>query len=89
MADPLFDQVSATTLAEMQRDVLADNFFIDGAWQRLTHYYSAERPFTGGLFMQIPFQYDRVNGGAYQPYGISIGGILVILFFCYLLGWLR
>ena len=67
MADPLFDQVSATTLAEMQRDVLADNFFIDGAWQRLTHYYSAERPFTGGLFMQIPFQYDRVNGGAYQP----------------------
>ena len=67
MADPLFDQLSASTLADLQRDVLVDNFFVDGAWQRLTRYYAAERPFTGGLFMQIPFQYDRVNGGAYMP----------------------
>jgi hypothetical protein len=67
MADPLFDQLSAVTLSDMQRDVLVDNFFVDGAWQRLTRYYAAERPFTGGLFMQIPFQYDRVNGGAYTP----------------------
>ena len=67
MSDPLFDMLSATTLADIQRDVLADNFFVDGAWQRLTRYYAAERPFTGGLFMQIPFQYDRVNGGAYTP----------------------
>ena len=51
----------------MQRDILIDNFFVDGAWQRLTRYYAAEKPFSGGLFMQIPFQYDRVNGGAYQP----------------------
>ena len=65
--DPLFDQISSTTLADLQRDVLVDNFFVDGAWQRLTRYYAAERPFTGGLFMQIPFQYDRVNGGAYTP----------------------
>lgn len=66
-ADPTFDQLSATTLASMQRDVVQDNFFVDGAWQRLMRYYAINDPFTGGLFMQEPFMYDRVNGGAYQP----------------------
>ena len=66
-ADPLFDQLSATTLAEMVRDAVQDNFFIDGAWQRLMRYYAVNDPFAGGIFMQEPFQYDRVNGGAYQP----------------------
>ncbi len=66
-ADPLFDQISATTLASMRSDVVQDNFFIDGAWQRLTRYYHAEDPFFGGTWMQEPFMYDRVNGGAYAP----------------------
>jgi hypothetical protein len=66
-ADPAFDQLSATTLAEMVRDNVQDNFFVDGAWQRLMRYYAVDDPFTGGLFMQEPFIYDRVNGGAYQP----------------------
>jgi hypothetical protein len=65
--DPSFDQLSATTLASMQRDAVQDNFFVDGAWQRLMRYYAVNDPFTGGLFMQEPFMYDRVNGGAYQP----------------------
>lgn len=30
-------------------------------------YYATEDPFTGGIFMQEPFMYDRVNGGAYAP----------------------
>lgn len=67
MADPLFDQVSAGTLADLRRDSVQDNFFVDGAWQRLMRYYATEDPFTGGLFMQEPFMYDRVNGGAYAP----------------------
>ena len=68
-ADPLFDQLSATTLAEMTRDAVQDNFFVDGAWQRLMNHYSSNDPFTGGLFMQEPFIYDRVNGGASIPGG--------------------
>ena len=66
-ADPLFDQISATTLASMRADSVQDNFFVDGAWQRLMRYYAVNDPFTGGIFMQEPFVYNRVNGGAYQP----------------------
>lgn len=66
-ADPLFDQISATTLADLRKDVVQDNFFVDGAWQRITRFYHAEDPFFGGTWMQEPFQYDRVNGGAYPP----------------------
>lgn len=66
-ADPLFDQISATTLADMRASVVQDNFFIDGAWQRLTRSYGAVDEFLGGTIMQEPFQYNRVNGGAYAP----------------------
>lgn len=65
--DPLFDQLSAGTLSDLRRDSVQDNFFVDGAWQRLMRYYGSNDPFTGGLFMQEPFMYNRVNGGAYQP----------------------
>ena len=66
-ADPTFDQLSASTLASMERDAVQDNFFVDGAWQRLMRLYAMNSPFAGGLFMQEPMMYDRVNGGAYQP----------------------
>ncbi|HKS72071.1 MAG TPA: hypothetical protein VJQ82_02670 [Terriglobales bacterium] len=66
-ADPLFDQISASTLADMRKDVVQDNFFVEGAWQRLTRFYHAEDPFFGGTWMQEPFMYNRVNGGAYAP----------------------
>lgn len=66
-ADPLFDQISATTLADMRKDVVQDNFFVEGAWQRLTRFYHADDPFFGGTWMQEPFQFNRVNGGAYPP----------------------
>jgi len=66
-ADPLFDQISATTLADMRSDIVQDNFFVEGAWQRITRYYHAEDPFFGGTWMQEPFMYNRVNGGAYAP----------------------
>lgn len=65
--DPLFDQIAATTLADMRRDVVQDNFFIEGAWQRITRFYHADDPFFGGTWMQEPFQFGRVNGGAYTP----------------------
>lgn len=67
MPDPLFDQLSASTLQDLRRDAVQDNFFVDGAWQRVMRFYASNDPFLGGLFMTEPFMYDRVNGGAYQP----------------------
>ncbi len=51
----------------MQRDALTDNFFVDGAWQRCIRYYAMKQKYEGGLFMQEPFMYNRVNGGGYFP----------------------
>jgi len=67
MADPAFDQLSATTLAELREDVLIDSFFVDTATQRKLRASGALDDFAGGLFMQTPFMYDRVNGGAIAP----------------------
>ena len=51
----------------MRADVVQDNFFVEGAWQRVMRFYGENDPFLGGLFMQEPFMYDRVNGGASLP----------------------
>jgi len=67
MADPTFDQISATTLADLRDDVLYDNFFVDSAWQRKMRAMGALDEFLGGSIMQTPFMYDRVNGGAIAP----------------------
>jgi hypothetical protein len=65
--DPTFDQISATTLADLRDDVLYDNFFVDCAWQRKMRVSGALEEFFGGTGMQTPFQFDRVNGGAIAP----------------------
>lgn len=67
MGDPLFDQLSSTTLADLREDVLYDVFFVDSAWMRKFRVSGALDEFMGGTIMQTPFQYDRVNGGAYAP----------------------
>lgn len=68
MADPTFDQISATTLAELRDDILYDNFFVDVAWQRkMRATPGCLEEFMGGTLMQSPFQYNRVNGGAIAP----------------------
>jgi hypothetical protein len=68
MADPVFDQISATTLAELREDVLIDNFFVDCPWQqKMRATPGCLEVFMGGTLMQIPFQYNRVNGGAIAP----------------------
>ena len=67
MADPLFDQLSATTLADLRDDVLYDQFFVDSAWMRKMRVSGALDEFLGGTGMQYPFQYDRVIGGAIAP----------------------
>ena len=66
--DPTFDQISATTLAELHDDILYDNFFVDCPWQRkMRATPGCLEEFLGGTLMQFPFQYNRVNGGAIAP----------------------
>ena len=67
MADPTFDMISATTLADLRDDVLYDCFFVDTAWQRKMRVSGSLDEFLGGSVMQTPFQYNRVNGGAIAP----------------------
>jgi len=67
MADPTFDMISATTLADLKDDVLVDNFFVETPWMRKMRALGALEDFAGGTFMQDPFMYDRVNGGAIAP----------------------
>lgn len=65
--DPTFDQISATTLADLRDDVVYDEFFVETAWQRKMRAMGALDDFLGGSIMQTPFQFNRVNGGAIAP----------------------
>ena len=65
--DPSYDQISATTVAEIKDDVVYDCFFVDTAFQRKLRLSGALDEFAGGTVMQTPFFYNRVNGGAIAP----------------------
>lgn len=65
--DPLFDQISAGTIADLRADVVYDNFFVDPGIQRKMRASGVLDPYLGGTVMQEPFQYGRVSGGAHQP----------------------
>jgi hypothetical protein len=67
MADPTFDQISASTLADMRDDVVFDEFFVEGALQRKLRASGALDEYLGGTIMQTPFQFNRVSGGAIAP----------------------
>lgn len=67
MPDPAFDQISATTIADLRENILYDNFFVDPGIQRKMRASGIVDPYLGGTIMQEPFQYNRVNGGAHQP----------------------
>jgi hypothetical protein len=67
MSDPTFDQLSATTLADLRDDVVVDNFFVESTTLRKMRLSGALDEYSGGTIMQTPFQYNRVNGGAIAP----------------------
>src|SRR5438477_8308812 len=67
MADPSFDQVSASTLADLRDDVVQDNFFVSTTTLRKLRTSGALDEYAGGTWMQEPFMFDRVNGGATAP----------------------
>jgi len=55
MPDPTFDQISATTLADLKDDVLHDNFFVDVPWQRkMRATPGCLEEFLGGTLMREP-----------------------------------
>ncbi len=65
--DPTFDQISASTLADMREDIVYDEFFVEGAALRKLRSSGALEEYLGGTIMQEPFQFNRVAGGAHQP----------------------
>lgn len=65
--DPTFDQISASTLADMRDDIVYDEFFVEGAALRKLRSSGALDEYLGGTIMQEPFQFNRVQGGAHQP----------------------
>lgn len=65
--DPTFDQLSASTLADMRDDIVYDEFFVEGAGLRKLRSSGALDEYLGGTIMQEPFQFNRVSGGAHQP----------------------
>lgn len=65
--DPTFDQISASTLADMRDDIVYDEFFVEGAALRKLRASGALDEYLGGTIMQEPFQFNRVQGGAHQP----------------------
>jgi hypothetical protein len=67
MADPTYDQISASTLADMRDDIVWDEFFVESSLQRKLRASGALDIYTGGSVMQEPFQFDRVAGGAIAP----------------------
>jgi len=67
MGDPNFDQISATTLADMREDVVTDCFFVDCTTLRALRSAGALDSYRGGTAMVETFMYNRVNGGAVSP----------------------
>ncbi|MGH7184482.1 MAG: hypothetical protein ACREJN_21260 [Nitrospiraceae bacterium] len=65
--DPIYDQISASTVADLKEDTVYDNFFVEAGLQRKMRASGVLDPYLGGTVMQEPFQFNRVNGGAHQP----------------------
>ena len=62
-----YDQLSATTRAQIEQGVVQDNLFVEDGLQRLVRFYANEDIFQGGLSMQVPYLFDRATGGASTP----------------------
>ena len=65
MPDPLFDEISATTLQEIYPDVIQDEYF-KGAPQLAYWRDHCLVPFEGGAFMQNDFTYAPLVNGFYD-----------------------
>lgn len=65
--DPLYNEIDATTLESVRKNVVFNNFFVKTAFQAKLRAAGALEPFLGGSAMQEGFVYGRVQGQAVRP----------------------
>lgn len=65
--DPLYNEIDATTLESVRKNVVFNNFFVKTAFQAKLRAAGALEPFLGGSAMTEGFVYGRVQGQAVRP----------------------
>jgi hypothetical protein len=65
--DPLYNEIDASTLESVRKNVTFNNFFLTTAFQAKLRSAGALDPFLGGSAMQETFVYGRVQGQAVRP----------------------
>jgi hypothetical protein len=65
--DPLYNEIDATTLESVRRNVVFNNFFVTTAFQQKLRAAGCLDPFLGGSAMGEGFVYGRVQGQAVRP----------------------
>lgn len=65
--DPLYNEIDASTLEAVRRNVIFNNFFLETAFQQKLRASGALDPYLGGSAAMEPFIYGRVQGAAVRP----------------------
>lgn len=65
--DPVFNELSATTRADITNAVVYNNYWVDTPLQDHLRRSGVMDPFLGGSSMQEPFLYDGPDGGGVNP----------------------
>ena len=67
MADPLYNEIEATNLESVRKNVVWDNLFVDTPFQAKLRRAGVWDPFLGGNGMMEGFIYGRPQGAAVAP----------------------
>ena len=67
LTDPLYNEIDATNLESVRRNVVFDNLFVDTPFQAKLRKAGVMDPFLGGSGMFEGFIYGRVQGKAVAP----------------------
>ena len=67
ITDPLFNEIDASNLESVRRNVVFDNFFVDTPFQAVLRRKGVADPFLGGSAMRENFLYGHVQGAALAP----------------------
>ncbi len=67
LTDPLYNEIDATNLESVRRNVVFDNLFVDTPFQAKLRKAGVMDPFLGGSGMMEGFIYGRVQGKAVAP----------------------
>jgi len=67
VTDPLYNEIEATNLESVRKNVVFDNLFVDTPFQQKLRKAGVMDPFLGGNGMMEGFIYGRVQGQAIAP----------------------